>query len=328
MRLSERRAMPADESITPTESVFVVHHHAAPAPLSPSTWTVNVTGQVDHPMALDLDSILKMPRRQLRAVMECSGNSRWSLSPITTGTQFRNGVVAAVEWSGVPLRALLDRAGPRPSAQSVVVSGADGPAEEPFAKGLPLEKASDPDTILALEMNGSEIPHLHGGPVRLVVPGWYGVWSVKWVTRIELLEHSFQGYWQRERYVYKWPDSRPTSILTSLGLKSLIAQPTENAELVPGTYLVAGYAWSNGADIAGVQVRFNDGDWRDAKIKPAPEKYEWATWEYSWEATPGRYAIASRAVDAAGNKQPEMPPWNSLGYANNSVQAVVVDVAF
>jgi DMSO/TMAO reductase YedYZ molybdopterin-dependent catalytic subunit len=320
--------MPADESITPTESVFVVHHYAAPAPLIRSTWALDVTGEVEHPIVFDLDTLASMPLRQLRAVMECSGNSRWSFSPITTGTQFRNGVLAAVEWSGVPLRALLDRVNPRPTAQSVVVFGADGPAGEPFAKGLPLDKASDPDTILAMEMNGAEISHLHGGPVRLIVPGWYGIWSVKWVTRIELLDHAFQGYWQRERYVYKWPDSRPPSVLTSLGLKSLIAQPAENAELVPGTYRVAGYAWSDGADIAGVQVRFNDGDWRDAKISPASEKYEWATWEYSWEAAPGRYAITSRAVDAAGNRQPEMPPWNSLGYANNSVQAVVVDVLF
>jgi hypothetical protein len=260
--------------------------------------------------------------------MECSGNSRRGFAPITPGTQFRNGTVASVEWSGVSLSTLLDLTGLRSEVRNIAIMGADGTDDEHFSKGLPLGKARDPNTILAFEMNGVAIPHLHGGPVRLIVPGWYGVWSVKWVTQIDALDHDFDGYWQRERYIYKWSDGRPTSVVATLGVKSVISEPIEDSELRAGRHRVAGYAWSSGPTITAVDVRINDGEWRNANIIHSEQEYGWARWEFAWDAGPGRYALMSRATDALGNQQPEIPPWNFLGYANNAVQTVVVDVAF
>jgi DMSO/TMAO reductase YedYZ molybdopterin-dependent catalytic subunit len=329
IRLSERRrVLPSDELVTPIEETFVVHHYSAPAAIRNGDWVGKLNGHVDRPLTIDFEHLESLPRHHIRAVMECSGNSRRHYAPVTVGTQFRNGTLASIDWSGVSLSTLLDQAEPRPGARNVAVTGADGTGEEHFAKGLPLEKANDPDTILALEMDGAAILHLHGGPVRLVVPGWYGVWSVKWVTHIEVLDHAFDGYWQRERYVYKWPDARPSTPVMTLGVKSLISEPADNAELAAGRHRVAGYAWSDGAPIASVQVRINDGVWRDAEVLPADQRYGWASWELSWDFAPGRYMITSRAVDARGTEQPSVPPWNTFGYANNASQPVLVDVVF
>lgn len=327
IRQAEREGLAVDEDVTPDESFFIVHHYDAPPEISRSEWRLSITGRVERPITLDWEGLANFQRTSVRCVLECSGNSRRFLVPRPPGTPFRNGVLGQADWSGVSLASVLREAGLKDDAVSVVVRGPDGNADHSFAKGLPLDKALDPDTLLATEINGKQLSHLRGGPVRLVVPGWLGVWSVKWVNRIEVWDRPFDGYWQTARYVYLWPDDRRPTPVTNLPVKSLVAQPSEGELLKAGTIRISGYAWSGNGRITSVVVRIGDGDWLEAKLTPPESRWAWYRWEHEWkDAKPGRYAIASQATDETGQRQPEQADWNELGYANNAVQPIVVDV--
>ncbi|HEX8433419.1 MAG TPA: sulfite oxidase [Longimicrobium sp.] len=284
-------------------------------------------GRVELTMA----ELRRFPRRTVAATLECAGNDRLTLAPLPDGELWGGGAVASAEWSGVSLAEVLAAAGVADDALEVLVEGADSgvvaAATIPFARSLPLAKALHPDTLLALEMNGAPIPAEHGAPVRLVVPGWYGMASVKWVARIAVLAEPFAGHFQRARYVFDYGagEAEPVALMA---VKSTITEPAEGGRIAAGPTVVRGWAWSGAGPVARVEVAVDGGDaWSEARVFPPSAGYLWQRWEYEWNAAgPGRHTLRARAHDATGQTQPDAPRWNRLGYAANGVRPRVVFV--
>jgi DMSO/TMAO reductase YedYZ molybdopterin-dependent catalytic subunit len=319
-------------AVTPSEAVYLRTNFGLPAALPAR---LEVGGAVARPLALGWDELRAMPQRTVTATMECAGNDRVAVRPLPEGEPWLGGAVSTVAWTGVPLADLLARAGLDAAAVEVLATGADaGPradADAPgpvtFARSLPRDEALAGDALVALAMNGEPLPAAHGAPARLVVPGWYGMASVKWLARLDALAAPFAGYFQRRRYVYD--DGAAVRPVGRMRVKSAIVSPADGARVARGTVRVWGWAWSGGGAIAAVDVAHAGGAaaWAAARLEPGASPHAWTRWEAEVRLdAPGRYVLRSRARDAAGAEQPEVPPWNRLGYGNNAVRAVVVDV--
>ncbi|MCU1335875.1 MAG: sulfite oxidase-like oxidoreductase [Bryobacterales bacterium] len=272
-----------------------------------------------NPLVLTYDELKSLPAKTVVATLECAGNSRVFLVPQKPGAQWELGAVGTAEWTGVPLAMLLDRAGLTDKACDVVLEGADRgqPAEPPkppdpisYSRSVPLDKALE-DVLIAYGMNGVDLPHDHGFPVRAIVPGHYGMASVKWLTQVLVLEEQFQGYWQTSDYAY-WdevdgiPVRRP---LSEIKLKSEIARPA-TLEVVPKgqLYRVYGAAWGGTADIVSVELTTDGGlTWAATDFLDPIRPHAWRRWSYDWKTPdqPGRYTLMSRAKNAAGASQPD-----------------------
>ena len=312
--------------LTPTRPFFVRSHHGIPE--LAHEHRVVVGGAVEVPLTLDLASLEEMPRRTVRVTLECAGNGRTGMAPLPEGEPWGLGAVGTAEWTGVPVAEVLGRVRPLPEAVELVVWGADGEGAEHYGRGLPLAKAWHPDTLLALEMNGGRLPREHGAPVRLVVPGWYGMASVKWVTRMELWTRPFDGHWQREAYRYDTGDGSTPRPVTRVKVRSLIVSPREGAQVAPGRVLVEGVAWSGERRVVHVEVAIDGGEqWRPAALLGESKPNGWVRWAFTWEGVaPGRHVLRARATDEAGESQPAVAPWNRQGHGNNAVHPVRVDV--
>lgn len=322
--------------LTPIPAFYVRDHFSVPR-LDLAHWRLTLDGEMAQPLALTYDELRELPSRTLLVTLECAGNGRRAFDPPAEGEPFGYGVASTAEWTGVPLRTVLGAAGLRLTAREVLFTGADsGPNPEAggttmtFERSLPVERAMHPDTLLAYAMNGEELPAAHGFPLRVLVPGWYGVASVKWLVRISALASPFTGFYQRERYVMVHPARGQTTAtpLTTIPPRSLLIAPTDGATLSRGAQHVRGLAWSGEAQIECVEVSVDDGQtWRAAEWTSEPERYAWRAWDYRWEATSlGPATLRSRAFDAAGRTQPASAEWNRLGYANNAIQVVHVIV--
>jgi DMSO/TMAO reductase YedYZ molybdopterin-dependent catalytic subunit len=327
------------EGVTPAPAFYVRSNFPVPA-LDPDGHRIAVRGAVERPLDLGLADLRDLGTRTVVTTMECAGNNRTALVPLPTGEPWQSGAVSTGEWTGVPLRAVLERAGLRPDAVEVLVEGADRgrpkdglPEEIPFARALPTDKALHEDTLLALELNGAPLPADHGAPVRLVVPAWYGMASVKWVARIEALAERFAGYYQNRRYIYDLGDGASPAPVREMLVKSLVVSPREGETVARGRVRVLGRAWSGAGEIVRVEVAVDGGEtWQEARLleeaRPSPSPYAWTAWEFDWEAAePGRHVLRARATDATGQTQPANARWNKYGYGSNGVQPVVVDVA-
>jgi DMSO/TMAO reductase YedYZ molybdopterin-dependent catalytic subunit len=325
--------------ITPTERFYIRNHFSGVPSLDGSAWRLVIDGEVRQPRTLTLADILAMPAKELVTTMECAGNSRSYVTPPAEGLAFRHGVVSTARWKGVPLRALLDRSGLRDSAVEVVFEGADWGHEEEggvsfdlsYQRSLPLEKALHLDTLLAYQMNGEPLTALHGFPLRLVVPGWYGMASVKWLTGIHVLNQPFDGFFQQRRYVVineGREDSLERQPVTALKVKSLISSPRHGEVIQPGRCTIRGFAWSGEGQLNEVKVSTDGGlHWQDATVLGQSSPFAWRQREYVWLAShSGHFVIMARATDSAGHSQPDAIPWNFRGYANNSVHAIAVEV--
>jgi len=316
---------------TPTAARFLRNNFDIPA-LLPQTHAVDVGGCVRHRFTLRLADLREMPQRTATVTTECAGNHRASFVPLPPGEPWQGGAVSTGRWTGVPLAAILKKAGLRPGCVEVLVSGADrGETEQGGKRGydrsLPRAKALDPDVLLALELNDRPIMPAHGGPLRLVVPGWYGMASVKWVARIEALDAPFDGYFQTERYVYRWPGQAQEPV-AEMRVKSIFVSPAPSARVRMGPLRVHGLAWSGSAPIARVEVALaGGGAFVEAKLLGEPVAHAWRRWELPWTPSHrGRHVLRCRATDALGNTQPDAPAWNELGYGANGVQSAAVDV--
>ncbi|MDY7231259.1 sulfite oxidase [Hyalangium rubrum] len=312
---------------TPTPVFYVRSNHAEPE-LSPDTHRISVEGAVEDAFMLEVAELSQQKRRSLTVTLECAGNGRTSMAPLPEGEPWGQGALGTAIWTGVPLAEVLSRARLRKEAVEVLIEGADGKGSKRFARALPLSKALHPDTLLALEMNGAPLTRAHGAPVRLVVPGWYGMASVKWVSRIEALTRPFEGYYQRDRYIYDTADGRKPEPVTRMRVKSLITSPEEGARLTEGPVVVQGMAWSGERRVVQVEVAVDGGDnWKSATLLEVPRPSAWVRWAFTWEnPKPGRHTLRARATDEAGETQPESAQWNRLGYGNNAVQVRVVYV--
>jgi DMSO/TMAO reductase YedYZ molybdopterin-dependent catalytic subunit len=299
--------------VTPNRLFFVRNHFEQPT-LDPAGYRLRVEGLVERPLELSWEELTSLPERSLFATVECAGNGRSFLQTPVPGVQWGAGAVGHAEWTGVPLARVLERAGVRPDAVEVLFEGADRgsesdhPAPMQFARSLPLRKALHPDTLLAYRMNGDLLSPSHGFPVRLFVPGWYGVASVKWLTRIAVLDRPFDGYYQTTKYTVRRRDRGgvETIIVGPMAVKSELLRPRAGELLGPGTNRVSGVAWAGEEAVAAVEVSTDGGrSWGLARLIGPQGPYCWTLWEYPWEvAEPGEYTLLARAVSASGEVQP------------------------
>lgn len=315
--------------ITPTSLFFCRNRFERPV-VELGQWRLQVDGAMDEPFALRYEELIAMPSRTVVVTLECAGNGRSAFSPAAEGEPWGYGAVSTAEWTGIPLVSLLERAELGSDVCEILAVGADagtieGRGPTGFERSLPLEKALDPDTLVAYVMNGEPLTPGHGFPARLLVPGWYGIASVKWLSRISALTEPFAGYFQRERYVLLDEDGSESLPVTAVAPRSLIVSPQSGEEVPAGHVPVAGVAWSGLAPVDLVEVSADDGEtWRPAQWTSEPEPHAWRTWELWWEATPGDHELQSRVTDAASNTQAAVAAWNRLGYMNNAIQRVSV----
>ena len=307
-----------DGFITPAERFYVRCHHPVPH-LGQSEWRLKIEGEVDHPLELTFDEIRGMESLETTVTMECAGNGRAFLEPQRDGAQWERGAVGTATWKGVPLSAVLKRAAIRASAVEIILQGADeGEIKEPprpkgkihYARSLPLAKAMD-DVLLAFEMNGKPLSASHGFPLRAIVPGWYGMAAVKWLTRIVATSTSYHGYYQTIDYAYWERGSKIPRLvpITEMRVKAQIARP-EFAEAVTGgqRYRVHGAAWTAGAEIARVEITTDGGEtWHEANLLGESIRNAWRLWDYAWDVPPakGKTVLMARATDSEGRTQPE-----------------------
>lgn len=320
------------EPIVPTGLFYVRNHYPVPE-LDAAVWRLAVGGDVERPLTLSLADLMALPPRTLAVTLECAGNGRTSMRPRPGGTPWAFDAVSTARFTGTSLAHVLEAAGVRKGAVEILFEGADGdPAEDgadraPFARSLPLEEARDPDTLLAWQMNGAPLPAEHGHPVRLVVPRWYAVASVKWLTRIVALDVPFRGHWQSTKYVYDGmegvPDGTP---VTAMRVRAAIARPVDAAKVPEGPVEVEGTAWSGSGPIRKVEVRVDGGEWVEAALGEPAGRHGATPWTWTWRARKGKHAIEARATDGTGAAQPLEPVWNEHGYGNNVVQRVTVRV--
>src|SRR2546423_4947840 len=281
--------------VTSSEQLFVRSHFAVPK-LEEENWRLKIEGQVKHPCELTWEELRGMPSRTVMMTLECAGNSRIFLSPKVSGLQWELGAVGNAEWTGVPLAAVLKRAGVKAGAIEVVLEGADSgeikkepqsPGKIHFARSLPLAKALMPEVILAHTMNGQPLSASHGFPVRAVVPGWYGMASVKWLSRIVVSDSLFRGYFQTSDYTF-WDqrDELPIQLLpvSEIEVKAQIARPVLH-EVIPAdsVYRLHGAAWSGESDVIKVEVSTDGGtNWLEASLLGETAAYAWRLWETYW----------------------------------------------
>lgn len=314
----------------PSELHFVRDHFPPPA-LDPASWCVHLTGS-RQPLELDLDALRRLPRRRLSVVLECAGHRRSEFESVPGGIPWEAGAVAEAEWTGASLASVLELAGVPHDAREVVLEGADaGPVDgfagtHRFARSLPVDKALDPDVLLAYEMNGEPIAVERGGPIRAVVPGWYATDSVKWLDRIWFVRGEFDGVFQAYDYRLSAPgEPGPGRRMTTVPVHALITTPAGGEPgLSAGDLRVRGIAWGGTGGVAEVLVRVDLGAWTQAEIGPRRGRYTRVNWEAHCTLPAGTHEIACRAVDKAGHSQPDRPPANVRGYGNNAVHRVRV----
>src|SRR5712672_1976591 len=303
-----------DSYLTPTELFYIRSHFPIPS-LDRATYQLRIDGAVRHPFSLGYEELRSMRSESRVATLECAGNSRVFLVPQVQGAQWELGAVSNAEWTGVPLRALLERADVTEDACEIVLEGADRgtPKEEPvppgpisYVRSLPRGKALQREVLIAYQMNGRDLSRDHGYPVRAIVPGHYGMASVKWLTGIQAVREPFLGYWQTSDYGY-WAsiDGKPVRrALGEMKLKSQIARPGVYETLVPNRiYTVFGAAWAGESDVSEITVSTDGGQsWSDAELLDPVQRHAWRRWKFDWltPTKPGRYTLLARARDASG----------------------------
>ena len=324
--------------ITPTELHYVRSNFALPA----HDGTLEIGGAVDHPLTLTLDELRAMPAHELAVTLECAGNGRLEMRPLPTGEPWGDYAVSTARWKGPFLHEVLAKARPAANGVDVRFEGADHGAyhlspvladtnkdDLSFARALPLAHAADPaaEILIAYEMNGEPLGQDHGSPFRLIVPHWYAVASVKWLKRIDVLTETFVGEFQTGHYMYEWAD-RAAEPVDLMRVRARVTAPAAGSTIAAGTYTVRGKAWSGTGPVTRVDVSLTGaGEWYPATVQPPSGPYQWQEWSFDWEASDiGRHTLRVRATDSAGNVQPEVPPWNRLGYGNNAIEVIYVDV--
>lgn len=322
--------------VTPN-SLFFVRNHFNPPRIDHDGWRLRIEGCVNKPVEFTFDELLALPERTVFATVECAGNGRSFLGPRVPGVPWGAGAIGHAEWTGVPVRLLLERSGLQASAVDILFEGADQGTEPdhpevmPFARSLPLEKALHPDTLLATRMNGELLNEAHGAPVRLFVPGWYGVASVKWLKRIEVLDKPFHGYFQSKKYTFrrKSDNGLETVIIGPMAVKSEIIRPKNGELLGIGTNRVVGLAWAGEEAVAHVDVSVDGGkSWLRASLIGPQAPYSWTLWEYLWElGTPGTYSLLARTTSTGGRTQPMEYDPLYLGYMIDFCRPLNVHVA-
>jgi sulfite dehydrogenase (cytochrome) subunit A len=328
--------------LTPNDAFFVRYHLAdIPLEIDPDTFSVEIKGKVDKPLKLSLAEIKKMPAIELVAVNQCSGNSRGFSDPRVAGGQLANGAMGNARWRGVPLKAVLDKAGVQQGAKQVTFGGLDGPVSDrtpDFVKALDIDHARDDEVMLAYAMNGSDLPLLNGFPLRLVVPGYYGTYWVKHLNEITVLDSVFDGFWMKG--AYRIPDNscacvdpgtapKATVPINRLNIRSFITNLTNGAKVkAAGPTIVKGIAFDGGNGIKDVSLSLDGGKtWQQARLGKNLGKYSFREWQLLVRLPRGVHDLKVRATNQAGQTQPETATWNPPGYMRNVIETTSVTAA-
>ena len=324
--------------VTPPGLHYVLTHYDIPHVPDEATWRLTVGGCVRRVLSLSPAQLRAYPAVTTRVTMECAGNGRALLSPRPVSQPWLVEAVGTADWTGVPLRLLLAEAGVASDAVDVVFTGADHGVErgveQDYQRGLPLDVArgDEPEILVAYAMNGAPPPPQHGGPLRLVVPGWYGMAQVKWLRDITVADTPFTGFQQSVAYRIRQEPEEAGEPVTRIVPRSLLVPPgfpdfmSRTRVVAPGPVALEGRAWSGCAPVSSVEVSTDGGTtWRAAELAADQgHRWAWRRWSHTWSATPGDHVLSTRAADEAGNTQPLEQPWNRGGFANNLVQRVRV----
>ena len=334
---TRNRGMPLEalhHDVTPSGLHYLLVHFDIPH-ADAASWQLEIAGLVERPMILTLGELRGMQAKTLRVTMECAGNGRAQVVPRYPSVPWMEEGVSTAEWTGVRLVDLLSTAELKPSVQDIVFHGADRGIERGikhhFARSLAPAEALRDDVLVAYEMNGAPLPPQHGFPLRLVVPRWYGMASVKWLARIEAIDRPLDGIQQALSYRFKTEPGAKGTPCTRMRVNSLLVPPgipdfyTRVRSVTAGRVAIFGRAWSGEAPIARVEFAA-DGTWRECRLDPPRIPHAWQGWRAEWEATGGEHELACRATDEAGNTQPLEPVWDATGFGNNAVQRVRVTV--
>jgi DMSO/TMAO reductase YedYZ molybdopterin-dependent catalytic subunit len=322
--------------ITPLGLHYLLIHFDIPD-VDEQAWRLEVGGAVERSLTLTLEDVKARPSRTLPVTLECAGNGRALLSPRAPSQPWLMEAVGTAEWTGTPVAPILVEAGLLPEAVEVVFRGIDrgvqGEVEHSYERSLPLEEALREEVLLAYAVNGQALPPQHGFPLRLVVPGWYGMTHVKWLESITVVDEPFRGWQQEVSYRIGKSENDPGSPVTRMLPRSLMVPPgipeflSRTRFLDAGSCRLQGRAWSGWAPIERVDVSLDGGrEWDQASLDEPLSDFAWRGWTYDWEAVPGEHEICCRATDGAGHTQPTSPVWNFEGYCNNAVQRVRVTV--
>ena len=341
LRLAGRNhALPLEalrHDITPVGLHYLLIHFDIPS-VDAETWRLDIGGLVERPLALTLDELKARPSRTLAVTLECAGNGRALLAPRPISQPWLQEAVGTAEWTGTPLAPLLEEAGLAGAAREVVFTGLDrgiqGDVEHDYERSLPLEEALRDEVLLAYAVNGQPLPPQHGFPLRLVVPGWYGMTHVKWLRSITVVDEPFRGWQQDVAYHLRESEDEQGRPVTRILPRSLMVPPgipeflSRSRLVTAGRCVLEGRAWSGHGAVERVEFSTDGGrSWADAVLGKPVSEFAWRGWTYRWDAEPGEHELCCRATDSAGNTQPASPEWNFDGFCNNAVQRVHVTVA-
>ncbi|SEB88284.1 sulfite oxidase [Paenibacillus sp. GP183] len=323
------------QTITPNELFYVRNHFEYPQ-IDINTWNLTIEGFVDRPIKFTYADLKGMNKVTLAATLECADNKRSLFEKKAQGNQFGLGAISHAVWGGVRLKDVLYQAGVSPDTTEIIFEGLDSGQRNDmdgcvfFERSLPIDKAFHPDTLLAYEMNGEQLADKHGFPIRLIVPGWYAVASVKWLHRIRAVDEPFMGPFQSVDYVIlkKTNDYKHAEPLPPVLINSSVASPTEEQEIPLGKNIINGYAWAGSQSVTKVEISTDGGKhWSDANFVDPDVQYSWRRWSFEWDVQkPGEYTIMSKATNGTGEVQPLKAIWNAKGYLNNSIHTVRVHI--
>jgi len=336
---SRNHALPLEAlryDVTPPGLHYVLVHYDVPD-IDVSSWMLSVQGEVDRPLSLSLDALRRYPAVRLPVTLECAGNGRAQLEPRPVSQPWLDGAVGTAEWTGARLADVLVDAGVSARAVDVVLHGADHGVErgveQDYARGLPIAEALRPDVLLAYEMNGQPLPPQHGFPLRAVVPGWYGMASVKWLGAVRVVDAPYDGFQNTDAYRYKMRLEDRGEPVTRIAVRALMVPPgfpdfLSRVRIVDaGPVELRGRAWSGHGAVTGVEVSADGGHtWREASLGRPLGPHAWVAWSMTWRAEPGEHELCVRARDDSGALQPATAPWNAQGMGNNEIQHVRVHV--
>ncbi len=333
------RGMPLEAlryPITPTGLHYLLIHYDIPA-VDANEWRLEVGGKVSKRLSLTFDEIRMRPAQTFAVTMECAGNGRALLTPRHVSQPWFHEAIGTAEWTGTPLRTILEEAGLQRDATEIVFTGLDrgveGKQVQYYQRSLSLADATRPEVLLAYQMNGELLQVQHGFPLRLLVPGWYGMTSVKWLNQIEAVAEPFQGYQMAESYRYSQSADDPGDPVTLVRVRALMIPPgipdfmTRTRLVGVGEVYLEGRAWAGRHKVSRVEVSVDGGSkWSDTQLDEPVSRYAWRAWSFNWNARPGEYTLCVRATDSEGKVQPADQQWNFGGYGNNMNQRVEVVV--
>jgi DMSO/TMAO reductase YedYZ molybdopterin-dependent catalytic subunit len=334
---TRNRGMPLEAmryDITPVGMHYLLIHFDVPF-ADAGSWRLEVGGAVARPFELTMDEIRGLPAQTLAVTMECAGNGRARLRPRPLSNPWLYEAIGTAEWTGTPLWPLLERAGLNDDALEIVFTGADhgfqGEIEHDYQRSLAIAEVQRPEVMLVYAMNGRPLEPQHGFPLRLIVPGWYGMTSVKWLRSIEAVTQPFTGYQQTPAYHFTRDADDPGEPVQRIRPRALMVPPgapdyfTRHRTTDAGKIEIVGRAWSGAGEITRVEVGV-DGSWSEARLGQSVGPFAWRSWSYAWDAVAGEHMLSCRATDSTGAVQPTEQPWNHQGMGNNSVQTVAITV--